>query len=140
MARLSKRGRRGVGVLRAVLEERDCIGRSPSVLEAKGRQLLRRGHFPKPVAELIIGPNNEFRLDFAWADVLLAWELDGWEWHSSYEAVRRGKQRNNKLVAQGWAILQHDWFDIVRRPTAVLAELEAIYRERLALLGKQMVV
>ena len=140
IARLSKRGRRGVGVLRAVLEERDCIGRSPSVLEAKGRQLLRRGRLPSPVTELVTGPHNEFRLDFAWVEALLAWELNGWEWHSSYEAVRKGKARNNKLTAQGWAILQHDWFDIVRRPTAVLAELRALYDDRLAFLGKQTVV
>lgn len=139
VARLSKRGRRGVGVLRSVLEERDCVGRHPSVLEAKGIQLVRRGTLPLPHVELIAGPNGEFRLDFAWENVLLAWELDGWEWHSSYEAVRRGKARNNTLVGQGWAILQHDWFDIVRRPTAVLAEVTAVYRERLTILGTQTV-
>jgi hypothetical protein len=139
LARLAKKGRRGAGVLRAVLEERDCVGRSPSVLESRTRRLLARSRLlPPPVPEMVAGPHGEFRLDFPWPDVLLDVEVDGWEWHSSYAATRLGKQRNNKLVAQGYAILQYDWKDITRRPAAVRREIEQMYCERLTLLGKQM--
>jgi very-short-patch-repair endonuclease len=137
LRRLAKKGRRGAGVLRAVLEERDCAGRSPSVLEARTRRMLRPSRLPQPVPELIAGPHGEFRLDFPWPEVLLDVEVDGWEWHSSYEAVRLGKQRNNALVGQGYAILIYDWKDVTRRPTAVRAEIERTYRERAVLLGKQ---
>jgi hypothetical protein len=139
LARLAKKGRRGAGVLRAVLEERDCVGRSPSVLEARSRRMLAGSSLPPSLPELIAGPHREFRLDFAWPEVLLDVEVDGWEWHSSYAAVRLGKQRNNTLVAMGYAILQYDWKDITRRPAAVRREIEATYWERAALLGKQTV-
>ena len=141
LERLARPGRRGAGVLRAVLEERDCIGRSPSVLEARAQRLFGRSRvLPTPVPELIAGPNGEFRLDFPWPDALLDVEVDGWEWHSSYAASLLDKRRNNSLTARGWAFLRYGWFDIVRRPRAVLSEIEATYAERLAALGKQMAV
>lgn len=141
LRRLARPGRRGAGVLRTVLEERDCIGRSPSVLEARAGRLFARSRvLPPPVPELIAGPNGEFRLDFPWPDALLDIEVDGWEWHSSYAATLLDKRRNNSLTSQGWAFLRYGWQDIVRRPRAVLHEVEAVYVERLTLLGKQMAV
>ena len=141
LERLARPGRRGAGVLRAVLEERDCVGRSPSVLESRAQRVFRSSRvLPPSTPELIAGPNGEFRLDFPWSDAMLDVELDGWEWHSSYAASLLDKRRNNALTAQGWAFLRYGWQDIVRRPRGVLREIEATYAERLTLLGKQLAV
>ena len=141
LARLARRGRPGIGVLRSVLEDRDCIGRSPSVVEQRAARLFATSRvLPAPVPELIAGPNGEFRLDFPWPEALLDVELDGWEWHSSYAASLLDKRRNNALIRQGYALLRYGWLDLVRRPRAVLREVEATYTGRLSVLCKQMVV
>jgi hypothetical protein len=135
--RVGRPGRRGAGVLRDILTELGVEGsRAPSVLEAKTRSLLRRLNLPEdPVCELIAGEHGEYRLDFPFPRVLLCVEVDGWEVHSSDEARRHDLQRQNRLSALGWAFLRYTWFDIVRRPAQVSAEIRAVYLARLASLG-----
>jgi hypothetical protein len=137
--RVGRPGRRGAGVLRAILTELGIEGsRSPSVLEARMGSLIGRLDLPeKPVCELIAGEHGEYRLDFPFPLVLLCVEVDGWEVHSSDSARRHDLARQNRLSALGWAFLRYTWLDVVRRPAQVGAEIRSVYFARRTGLGPQ---
>jgi hypothetical protein len=98
--RVGRPGRRGAGVLRAILTELGIEGsRAPSVLEAKMRSLINRLDLPEdPVCELVAGENGEYRLDFPFPTVLLDVEVDGWEVHSSDHARRSDLTRQEPTL------------------------------------------
>lgn len=135
--RVGRPGRRGAGVLRAILTELGIQGsRTPSVLEAKTSGLISRLELPEePACELIAGEHGEYRLDFPFPRVMLCVEVDGWDVHSSDEARRRDFARQNNLSRLGWAFLRYGWADVVRHPARTGAEIRATYFARLASLG-----
>lgn len=133
-----KPGRRA---LRACLRERGMIGApSPSVLESRMARLLHTHGLPAPASEVVTGTSGEYRLDFAYPDLLLAVEVDGYAWHSSPEQFANDARRRNVLAAHGWTVLVFTWWDLSRRPGEVAAEIADAYRRALRprqLLGAQ---
>ncbi len=126
--RLSRRGRDGVAVLRYHLLDRGFIGApEPSVLEAHTRRLILRSGLPIPAVEYHAGPDGHYRLDFAWVEILLAIEVDGYAWHFSVEHKRHDDARRNRLQAAGWKVLVYSWTQIVREPAQVVEEIRANY-------------
>ncbi len=50
---------------------------------------------------------GRYRLDFAWPDVKIALEADGW-WHRSPEGATGDRQRDSWLRSQGWVVFRVD--------------------------------
>ena len=50
---------------------------------------------------------GRYRIDFAWPDVMIGLEVDGW-YHRSPMAAARDAERDANLRAQGWLILRID--------------------------------
>jgi hypothetical protein len=120
----SKKGRRGAGVLRKLLEERrDAV--PESVLEGKMMRLCRRHGVPLPKCQFVIRKGKRFiaRVDFAYPERKLSIEVDGYEKHSSPEAFQTDRSRQNDLVELGWTVLRFTWDDIVHRPEVVASRL-----------------
>jgi very-short-patch-repair endonuclease len=138
LAELDRRGKmgvRGTASLRALLDGAGISGsHHPSVLEAKMRRLIKKAKLPQPRCELIVGKNGQYRLDFSWPELLLAVEVDGWMYHSSFGAFVGNKTRKNSLTVQGYAILEYTWIHVTKREGTVIAELKAAYATRSALL------
>lgn len=134
LAELERRG--GVGVrgtahLRALLDDAGLTGsHKPSVLEAKTRRLIRRAGLPQPDCELIVGQHGEYRLDFCWPELMLAIEVDGWMYHSSYAAFYANKSRKNVLTLEGYAVLEYTWIHVTKTPTTFVREVKAAYAAR----------
>jgi hypothetical protein len=125
---LGKRGRPGVRALRQILKERGFIGvPHPSVLESKTQRLFVRHRLPLPHCELVTGKDGEYRLDFAYPELKLAVEVDGYVWHFSPEHTCRDNNRRNKLTLQGWQILVYTWREVVDEPERVAREIAAAY-------------
>lgn len=132
LERLARRGRSGVGTLRRHLLDRGFIGAPlPSVLEAKTQRVLLMARVPIPEAEYRTGPDGEYRLDFAWVDIMLAVEVDGYVWHYTPQHQQRDLRRRNALQSEGWTLLVYTWRDICREPPRVVREVRANY-DRLA--------
>jgi len=122
--RLSRCGRAGVGVLRRVLLDQGVGGdRSPSYLEAKARRLFRRAGLPDPIVELKWGSHGQFRLDFAWPELGLVVEVDGWDCHASPRSRRHDLHRRNQIVLGDLKPLVYTYGDVVRRGDGVIAEI-----------------
>jgi predicted NAD-dependent protein-ADP-ribosyltransferase YbiA (DUF1768 family) len=133
LKRLGKRGRAGVGALRQVLTERGFINvPHPSVLESKTQRLFTRNKLPFAQCELVTGANGEYRLDFAYPEIKLAIEVDGYVWHFSPEHKQRDDARRNALILDGWRILVYSWRDITQNPNRVAREIAAAYRSAAA--------
>ena len=136
---VGQRGRAGAGVLRRVLEDRG-VGKDASVLEAAFRRALRRRRVPLPVSqyEVRVGRRLVARVDYADPPLCLAWELLGYEHHSSYEALQRDEARRQRLHRLGWEVHGFFWSQVVGTPDAVVDEVLEVRRRRtLEILGPE---
>ncbi len=128
LGRQSRSGRRGTASLRERLEHRDTSSsRPPSVLESRLVRLLRTARLPMPHREYPV-MGGAYRLDFAWPEVKLAVELDGYAAHASLMAFRDDRSRQNDLVLAGWTVLRFTWKDVRDRPADVTRLIRAVMR------------
>lgn len=119
----------GRRALRQCLQQRGMIGApTPSVLESKMARLLHAHGLPAPAAEVVTGPRGEYRLDYAYPELLFAVEVDGYAWHSSPEQLASDARRRNTLARRGWTVLVFTWLDLSRRPGEVAAEITDAYQ------------
>ena len=124
---LARPGRHGAGVLRKVLEERalgDAV--SDSKLERRMAELLRRAGLPAAVFHYVVcTPGGIFlaEVDFAYPEVKLAIEVDGFGVHGTPRAMARDFVRQNGLVANGWHVLRFSWRQVVGQPEVVAAAI-----------------
>lgn len=116
---VARPGRRGCGVLRTVLDER-ALGAAPpdGLLEPRMARLLRSYGLPPATFQHPV-PEAGARLDFAYPELRLALEVDGYEVHGSPRAMTADHERHNRLVAAGWTVLRFTWEQVVRRPAEV---------------------
>lgn len=130
---LARRGRRGVGVLRAIVDQR-ALGRSrpDSLLEPRMARLLRAHGLPPFIFQYEVRHAGRFvaRVDFADPDLLIALEVDGFESHATPRALQSDLSRQNALVALGWTVLRFTWADVVRRPEMVAATTSSVLGSR----------
>jgi hypothetical protein len=127
-----RHGRRGVGTLRRILEAR-ALGDEPanSLLEAAMADVCQQGGIPAPVFQhpVVIAGRERF-IDFAYPDVLLAIEVDGFEFHSSPSQFEADRVRGNELTMAGWHILHFTWDQVVHRPLYVVATIRRTLQTR----------
>ncbi|MGZ8752026.1 MAG: DUF559 domain-containing protein [Acidimicrobiia bacterium] len=122
---VSRRGRAGAGVLRKLLDERTDLPRPAGVLEARMASLARRSGLAPAAAEHVVrdGPRFVGRVDFAYPELRLAIEVDGFEPHTGLEVFRADRARQNDLVALGWTVLRFTWADVDRAAPVVAATI-----------------
>jgi very-short-patch-repair endonuclease len=126
---LAGRGRSGAGVLRKVLEERvlgDAV--SDSELEKRMGRLLKRAGLPKAVFHYVVcTPAGLFlaEVDFAYPELKLAIEVDGFGAHGTPRAMAKDFVRQNGLVPYGWRVLRFTWRQVTRQPEMVAAAIRA---------------
>lgn len=108
-------GRRGIVMVRDLIALAD--GRSESPMETEARLGMIDGGLPAPVLQYEIVDRNRqtWRVDFAWPDQRLAVEYEGYDWHSSPEALRHDRQKRAALQEVGWTVLSIVADDVRRR-------------------------
>src|SRR5205085_1088278 len=123
LGQLAGRGRPGAGVLRRVLEDRvlgDAV--SDSKLEKAMAKVLRRAGLPTAVFHFVVTtPGGVFlaEVDFAYPEIRLAIELDGFGAHGTPRAMAKDFVRQNGLVPYGWRVLRFTWWQVTRQPEMV---------------------
>lgn len=87
-----------------------------SALETRFPGRVRREYHPLK--------NRKFRIDFAFPDVLLAIEFDGYRHHGlSKKGFSEGLRRQNILTAHGWRFLRYSLTDVRDRLDSCLEEI-----------------
>jgi len=129
LARVSRQGRSGAGVLRTVLEARSSV--PDSVLEGLFLTLVDRFDLPAPVIQYPVEVGGRrCRIDAAYPDRMLAIELDGAGTHASPAALQRDLVRQNQLVEAGFTVLRFTFTDLTNRRASVVRQVREMY-ERL---------
>lgn len=126
----SRRGRAGVGVLRWVLDERALGQTMPdSVLEARMARIERRYNLPTlSFQHDVFDDEGTFiaRVDFAEPRLRHAFEVDGWEHHSTPLQVEADYDREHRLRAAGWSLTRFTYWHVVKRPAYVARVIEDV--------------
>jgi very-short-patch-repair endonuclease len=128
LERLAARGRSGCGVLREVLDQRTAaeLTMSRTRLESLLRRVCRDAGLPDPVFQhpVRLGGRNR-RIDFAFPELMIAIEVDGYESHSRYDVFEDDRVRGNELELGGWTVLRFTWHQLTKCPGYVVAVLRA---------------
>lgn len=127
------RGRAGTPKIRQVLEQAPPRPLQ-SQLERIASRLIQRSGLPEPVVQYALADNpGRYRLDFAWPDLLAAWETEGFEWHGTRARWKQDRLRVGRIEHAGWRHMIATWDDVVLRPTETLHRLGLMLAERRAL-------
>lgn len=119
--RHSRRGRAGIGPLRAVLAEWTLGDRPPeSVLEARLLRLVAAAGLPRPEVQVAVGP---YLLDIGWPAYRVGGEVDGWGKYSRLDQFDRQIERDAYLQRVGWLVPHFTWRMVTRRPAYVAQTL-----------------
>ena len=98
--------------------------KSGSVLESLARVLLwRNGLRPPATQHLLEHRASGWRgyLDFAWPDLKVALECDGYEWHSERQPFENDRRRWSTLNRLDWKSGVVTWFNVVEDPVYVVS-------------------
>jgi very-short-patch-repair endonuclease len=107
-------GRPGAGRLAELLAARSGPPLE-SVLEAKVWRLLRRTGLPLPQRQhWVTLAGRRFRLDFAWPELRVGLECDGWEHHGTKSAFAPDRARLAEFAAAKWRVLPVTWHAVTR--------------------------
>jgi very-short-patch-repair endonuclease len=123
LTELSRHGRHGSGVVGTILNER-ALGREPAdgQLEPRMARLLKQAALPPAVFQHPVhDPAGRFlaEVDFAYPELRLAIEVDGWETHGTPRAMAKDFVRQNGLVPHGWRVLRFTWVQVAHQPKYV---------------------
>lgn len=119
------RGRRGVAILRAWLQER-TPGLAPTDedLAEDILVLIRRNKLAEPMREFPLALfNRNIRFDLAYPDRLLAIEADSYAWHGDREPFDSDRERDADVGLLGWHVLRFSWAQIRFRPDYVVESI-----------------
>jgi very-short-patch-repair endonuclease len=100
-----------------------------NAFEDRFRALVRRAGLPQPIAQY---PMSRYRLDFAWPELKVAVETDGWATHGPRQAFEDDRARDAFLLAAGWRVLRVTYRRLDREPMLVAAQLAAVLAQAAA--------
>ena len=136
---LAPRGRRGMGTLAAVLDER-AGGQAPpaSELERRFAELVLAAGLPAPNRQVSL-PARRGRLhvvDALFPDEMVIVELDGRRWHLRLTAAAVDRERDNYAAELGYLTVRYLWEHVVADPIATARNLDNVLRVRRAQLSR----
>ena len=105
--------------------------RCGSVLESLVRVLLAERGMRPTATQLLVRTRSGQRIgrvDFAWPELRLVVEADGFAFHSDRRAYREDRRRGNALVRAGWRVLRFSWEDVQRYPDYVAEAVGDVLR------------
>ncbi|MGH9053818.1 MAG: DUF559 domain-containing protein [Acidimicrobiia bacterium] len=119
---VARRGKPGIRLLRAVLDERGPGYVAPeSELERLAMEVLTTGGLPEPERQvtLLWGSSEPHRVDFAYPEARLVIEVDGRRWHTRDLDFERDRRRDNLATLAGWRVLRFTWGQLQEEPARV---------------------
>lgn len=92
--------------------------------ERNNRQLIIVGDIWKVIPQFCI-LNGRYRLDFAFfvADKKIAFEIDGYEYHSSKEALLRDRKRDRDAQDDGWLVRRYTGVEVYNNVSEVVDDV-----------------
>lgn len=114
---------------------------SESALESVGRWRLHEAGLPAPELQVVLAHHPDIRVDFCWSEHGVVGEADGRQKYADGDlgapdnALRREKQRQERLEDLGLVVFRFGWVEAVHRPHLLVAKAERAFA-RAALLSR----
>ena len=130
IARVAKRGRRGVGTIRPLVEDRlswDSI--TESALEDLFRSVVALSPYPMPDPQFEVwDAKGELigRFDFAYPERMALIETDSERFHMDPASFQRDREKQNRAQLLGWTVYRFTWRQLLDDPTTVLDVIASI--------------
>lgn len=131
LACLAAKGRRGIVVMRALIEARGGQYRPPeSGAEGRFRQLAESWGWRHFERQLAVGDEDRWigRVDFVDRGYRIVVEIDPSRFHSSLTDVAHDRARRRSLEAAGWTVVSVTEADLFHRPDELRRTLEEVRR------------
>jgi Protein of unknown function (DUF559)/Transcriptional regulator, AbiEi antitoxin len=122
-------GRNGIRKSRELIAERDSRYekvRGPSEVDALG--LFDGVRLPVAEVDYEIWYQGRLlaRADFAYPEVKLIIEIDGYSVHTNKTDRDRDRKRDRKLEALGWTVIRFSWEEVRNDPLLVIRDIKAV--------------
>ena len=126
-------GRRGVGRLRALVDEYRRGDEIPdSALESLGLELAKAtGREPQLHLNVLDEAHHVAEVDLAWPELKLCVQFDGWKTHRTREAFVRDRKQDRALLRLGWTVVRYPWDDVVHDFDSAVDDLVRSFQSRL---------
>jgi hypothetical protein len=123
------RGARMSGIVRLRRMLTD-LGDVDSIAEAQLIDLLVASGIERPATQFEIRDGRRFvaRVDLAWPARRVALELDGYRYHADALSFVSDRERGNRIVALGWALLRTTPTALRQRPHMVIDDVKTALR------------
>jgi very-short-patch-repair endonuclease len=113
-------GRRGVPLLRELVQAQRAPTISRSEAEERMLHLIRAAQLPAPrMNARLLG----YEVDFYWPEQRFVVEVDGYRFHSGARAFEHDRRKDSALASAGIAATRVTWRQMEREPYAVIARL-----------------
>jgi hypothetical protein len=124
LEQLRCRGRDGVAVLEAILSAR-AESATESWLERELLRVVDEAGLPLPICQERVAARGAFvaRVDFLYPEVRIVIEVSGAIAHASAEQRASDASRRNRLLLQGYLVLEFTYEQVVRSPEMVVAAI-----------------
>lgn len=108
-------GRRGVAIARAIMKKLTGTEHlTQSALEQRLARAIRHSSLPTPVLQHRLQlRDRSIRFDFAYPDLRLAIEVDGYAWHGDRIGLERDKRRDIEARLAGWNVMRFTWGQVM---------------------------
>jgi hypothetical protein len=117
-------GRRGAGILQAVLAGYDGPTITDRELEERFFAICRGAGVPNPeVNSWVQLEGGAVKADFLWRSERLVVETDGWTSHGTRQAFEDDRRRDRRLRLAGYEVVRFTWRDVVDAAGEVAAIL-----------------
>ena len=122
---LRGKGRHGIPALLEVIEGTETTRGAHSWLERELLRVLAAAGVSIPQAQQVLGRRGDrlIRVDFRFPGTRLVVEVLGYRWHRTGAQMRSDAERMNRLVMDGYLVLQFTYTDIVERPAYVVERI-----------------
>lgn len=134
VSRVARKGRRGVGVIRPLLEaRRKWDGVTESALEDMFLKTIYELDLPVPQKQYVLRDEDGLfvcRADFAYPHSRVLIELDSEAHHMDRLSFRRDRSKQNRAAGLGWSTLRFTWWDLQDDPYQVVAHIKAMLAGR----------
>ena len=113
-------GRRGAGVLRAIVDREGPSTRTRSEPEERFLALVREAGLPAPEVNARL---KGFEVDFLWRAQRVVLEIDSWGFHRTRNAFERDRRKGAMLSAAGFSVVRATDEQLAGEPVAVIVRV-----------------
>jgi very-short-patch-repair endonuclease len=114
---------KGIGKLRALLEQTESLRDTRSRYERKLLKLLEAAELPRPLTNTMVAGKM---VDAVWPDLHLIIEFDGWTDHGKRKGFETDRLRDQHLLIADHHVMRVTFRQIDHRPHALIARIASV--------------